>query len=81
MRKMGGGGQIKSPGKERVGVEFPDFTGRTYSTHQNPLIKQAKEEAILNNVIEQDCLTPSDMFFFNVLSLLLFYFSYSFVKA
>lgn len=74
-------GAIKGPGKEKVGVELPDFTGRTCPTHQNPLIKQAKEEAILNNVIKQNCLTPSDTFFFNVFSLLLFYFFYSFLKA
>lgn len=42
----GGVGQIKGPGKEKVGVEFPDFSGKTCPTHQNPSVKQTKEEAI-----------------------------------
>ena len=67
-------------------AEFPNISRITCTTQQNSLAKQAKEEAILNKAIKQDCLKALDMlFFFNALSPLFFYstfyFSYSFLKT
>lgn len=68
-------------------AEFPDFSRRTCPTQQNPLVKQAKEEAILNSAIKQNCLTPSDFFKKKInvssplFSYFVFYFSYPFLKT
>lgn len=45
-------------------AEFPNISRITCTTQQNSPAKQAKEEAILNKAIKQDCLKALDMLFF-----------------